>query len=53
VTGLDWQDPDPTAYDPDNPLALLEKAVAAGEDEQTWSPYGPSSRWSPAGRTRA
>src|SRR5206468_10485250 len=34
VTGLDWQDADPTAYDPDNPLALLEKAAAAGEDER-------------------
>jgi hypothetical protein len=34
VTGLDWQDADSTAYDPDNPLALLEKAVAAVEDER-------------------
>jgi hypothetical protein len=34
VTGLDWQDADPTAYDPDNPLALLEKAAAAGEDDR-------------------
>jgi hypothetical protein len=29
VTGLDWQDADPTVFDPDNPLALLEKAAAA------------------------
>ena len=28
----DWQDADPTAYDPDNPLALLEKAAAAEVD---------------------
>lgn len=34
MIGLDWQDADPTAYDPDNPLALLEKAAAAGEDER-------------------
>jgi hypothetical protein len=34
MTGLDWQDADPTAYDPDNELALLEKAAAAGEDER-------------------
>jgi hypothetical protein len=27
VIGLDWQDADPAAYDPDNPLALLEKAA--------------------------
>jgi hypothetical protein len=27
VIGLDWQDGDPAAYDPDNPLALLEKAA--------------------------
>lgn len=32
VTGLDWQDADPTAYDPDNPLALLEKATVADPD---------------------
>jgi hypothetical protein len=29
MTDLDWQDADPTAYDPDNPLALLEKAGTA------------------------
>lgn len=29
MTGLDWQDPDPTVYDPDNPLALLDRAAAA------------------------
>jgi len=34
VTGLDWQDADPTAFDPDNPLALLEKAAAADESER-------------------
>jgi hypothetical protein len=28
----DWQDADPTAYDPDNPLTLLEKAAAAEAD---------------------
>ena len=27
MIGLNWQDADPTAYDPDNPLALLEKAA--------------------------
>ena len=32
--GLDWQDADPTAYDPDNPFALLQKAEAAEEPEQ-------------------
>jgi hypothetical protein len=31
---LDWQDADPTAYDPDNPLALLEKAATAGDDDR-------------------
>ena len=30
----DWQDTDPDAYDPENPLALLEKAAAAGEAER-------------------
>jgi hypothetical protein len=34
VTGLDWQDADPTAYDPDSPLALLEKAAAAEADRR-------------------
>lgn len=34
MTGLDWQDADPTAYDPDNPLALLEKASAAEVDKR-------------------
>jgi hypothetical protein len=34
VIGLDWQDADPGAYDPDNPLALLEKAAAAGESDR-------------------
>ena len=34
MTGFDWQDADPTVYDPDNPLALLEKAAASGEDER-------------------
>jgi hypothetical protein len=34
MTGLDWQDADSTAYDPDNPLALLEKATAAGETDR-------------------
>jgi hypothetical protein len=34
VTGLDWQDADPDAYDPDNPLALLEKAAAATEEDR-------------------
>ncbi len=34
MSGLDWQDADPTAYDPDNPLALLEKAAAAGDAER-------------------
>jgi hypothetical protein len=28
VTGHDWQDPDETAFDPANPLALLEKAAS-------------------------
>jgi hypothetical protein len=32
--GLDWQDADPDAYDPDNPLALLEKAAAAEVDKR-------------------
>ena len=31
---FDWQDTDPDAYDPDNPLALLEKAAAAGETDR-------------------
>ena len=34
MTGLDWQDADPTAYDPDNPLALLEKAAVAEADRR-------------------
>jgi len=37
MTGLDWQDTDPAAYDPDNPLALLEKATGAGEAERAMS----------------
>jgi hypothetical protein len=37
VIGLDWQDADPTAYDPDNPLALLEKAAAAEGIERATS----------------
>lgn len=31
----DWQDPDPTAYDPDNPLRLLEKAADKEGMERT------------------
>jgi hypothetical protein len=31
---IDWQDPDPTAYDPDNPLALLEKAAGCDAGER-------------------
>jgi hypothetical protein len=34
VSDHDWQDPDPTAYDPDNPLALLEKAAIAPVSER-------------------
>jgi hypothetical protein len=34
VSGLDWQDADPSAYDPDNPLTLLEKAAAAEADRR-------------------
>ncbi len=34
MSGLDWQDADPTAYDPDNPLALLEKAAVAEADRR-------------------
>ena len=30
--GAAWQDAEPAAYDPDNPLALLEKAAAAEVD---------------------
>jgi hypothetical protein len=33
--GRDWQDPDETAFDPDNPLALLEKAAAKEGQERT------------------
>lgn len=35
----DWQDADPTAYDPDNPLALLEKAAVAEESERAKAAY--------------
>ena len=35
MTATDWQDPDPTAYDPDNPLALLEKAAGKQGMERT------------------
>jgi hypothetical protein len=35
--GLDWQDADPDSYDPENPLAMLEKAAAAGESERAMS----------------
>jgi len=31
----DWQDPDETAFDPDNPLALLEKAAALEGQDRT------------------
>lgn len=31
---IDWQDPDPTAYDPDNPVALLTRAATAAESER-------------------
>lgn len=33
----DWQEPDETAFDPGNPLALLQKALAASEDDRTMS----------------
>lgn len=32
MSGLDWQDADPAAYDADDPLALLDKAAAAEPD---------------------
>ena len=32
---IDWQEPDPTAYDPDSPLALLEKAAGKEGMERT------------------
>ena len=32
---IDWQDADPTAYDPDDPLALLEKAAGREGMERT------------------
>lgn len=51
MTGLDWQDADPAAYDPDNPLALLEKAAAAGEDEA--ARVGAVRRHAPARRPAA
>ena len=34
MIGLDWQDGDPAAYDPDEPLKLLEKAAAAEPDKR-------------------
>ncbi len=34
MTGLDWQDIDPDAYDPERPLHLLEKAAAKEETER-------------------
>jgi hypothetical protein len=34
MTGLDWQDIDPDAYDPEHPLHLLEKAGAKEETER-------------------
>jgi hypothetical protein len=34
VSGFDWQWPDPDAWDPDNPLALLQKAATADEGER-------------------
>jgi hypothetical protein len=34
MTGLDWQDIDPGAYDPERPLNLLEKAAANEETER-------------------
>jgi hypothetical protein len=35
VSDLDWQDPDETAYNPDDPLALLEKAAKEEGQERT------------------
>lgn len=34
MNGPDWQDGDPSAYDPDNPRALAEKAAATPPDER-------------------
>ena len=44
MSGFDWQWPDPDAWDPDNPMRLLENAAAAGEDEQSKMAIGPSGQ---------